>query len=64
MRTASIALCVALAASAVCAAEKQAPRAKFVRLFDGKSLEGWEGNLAGCRQAEKGPVDQAIQDQP
>jgi len=45
MRTAWIALCVALAASAVCAAEKQAPRAKFARLFDGKSLEGWEGNL-------------------
>jgi len=52
MRTASIALCVALAASAVCAAEKPAPRAKFTRLFDGKSFEGWEGNLEMFRIEE------------
>jgi hypothetical protein len=45
MRTALIVLCVALAATVASAAEKKASREKFTRLFDGKSLEGWEGNL-------------------
>jgi hypothetical protein len=45
MRAASIVLCVVLAATALCAAEKPAPQETFTRLFDGKSLEGWEGNL-------------------
>jgi hypothetical protein len=38
-------LCVASLTTAVLAADKPADQAKSVPLFDGKTLDGWEGNL-------------------
>ena len=40
-----VCLCLALAASPIFAADQAAEKDNFVSLFDGKTFEGWEGNL-------------------
>ena len=45
MRSILAFLCLAVLTTPVLAADKPADQAKFVPLFDGKTLDGWEGNL-------------------
>ena len=52
MRYASAPLCVLILALPVLADEKPADEKGFVSLFDGKTFEGWEGNLDHFRIEE------------
>ena len=49
MRCLLLSLCVALLPSSLFAAEKTAEKDGFTRLFDGKTFDGWEGNLKAFR---------------
>ncbi len=45
MRSMVVWVLISFAAAVVLAGEKPADRGQFVSLFDGKTLQGWEGNL-------------------